>query len=45
MGLSICRSLIESFGGHITLVDRSGPGTAFLVEVPLAAEQGLATPA
>jgi C4-dicarboxylate-specific signal transduction histidine kinase len=45
MGLSICLSLIESFGGHITLVDRSGPGTVFQVEVPLAAHQSLSTSA
>ena len=37
MGLSICRSLIESLNGHITLLDRAEPGAAFLVELPLAA--------
>jgi signal transduction histidine kinase len=45
MGLLICRSLIESLGGHITLLDGSEPGTVFQVEVPLAAEQSLATSA
>jgi two-component system, LuxR family, sensor kinase FixL len=36
MGLSISRSLIESLGGRITLEDRSAPGAAFRVELPLA---------
>jgi signal transduction histidine kinase len=44
MGLSICRSLIESLGGRITLLDRSEPGTAFQVELPLA-QQPLFAPA
>lgn len=38
IGLSICRSLVESLDGHIRLEDRVGPGTIFLVELPLAAE-------
>ena len=45
LGLSICRSLIESFGGHITLLDRSGPGTSFQVDLPHAERQILATTA
>jgi C4-dicarboxylate-specific signal transduction histidine kinase len=45
MGLLICRSLIESLGGHITLLDGPQPGTVFQVEVPLAADQSLATSA
>lgn len=38
MGLSISRSLVESLGGRITLEDRSGPGAAFRVSLPLAAK-------
>jgi signal transduction histidine kinase len=45
MGLSICRSLIKSLGGRITLVDRSEPGTVFQVQLPLAAQQSLVTSA
>ena len=45
MGLSICRSLIKSFGGRITLLDRSGPGTSFQVDLPLAERQSLVTSA
>ena len=36
MGLSICRSLIESLDGRICLLDRTEPGAAFEVELPLA---------
>ena len=37
MGLSICRSIVQSLGGRIGLEDRSGPGAVFQVELPLAA--------
>ncbi len=37
MGLSICRSIVQSLGGRISLEDRSGPGAVFLVELPLTA--------
>lgn len=37
IGLSICRTLVESLHGRIRL-DRPGPGTAFAVELPLAVE-------
>ncbi len=33
LGLSICRSLIESLDGRITLVERQEPGAAFKVEL------------
>lgn len=36
LGLSICRSLIESLDGRITLEDRQEPGAAFKVELPVA---------
>ena len=35
LGLSICRSVIESLGGRITLTEREKPGTLFEVELPL----------
>ena len=36
LGLSICRSLVESLGGRIALVHHSGPGALFQVDLPLA---------
>ena len=39
LGLSICRSLIESLDGRITLEDRQEPGAAFKVELPVAHQQ------
>lgn len=41
IGLSICRALVESLEGHISLEHRSGPGSAFRVELPLATPQAL----
>ena len=41
LGLSISRSLVESLEGHITLEARSGPGSVFRVELPLARRQAL----
>jgi PAS domain S-box-containing protein len=35
LGLSICRSLAESVGGKVELVDRSAPGALFRVDLPL----------
>lgn len=35
MGLSICRSLIESLDGCIKLLDRDAPGAVFQVDLPL----------
>ncbi|MEK8022607.1 MAG: ATP-binding protein [Candidatus Hydrogenedentota bacterium] len=37
MGLSICRSIIESFSGTIELGDKRERGTAFLIRLPVAA--------
>jgi PAS domain S-box-containing protein len=39
LGLSICRSLIESLDGRIWLVDRPEPGAAFKVELPAVDQQ------
>jgi C4-dicarboxylate-specific signal transduction histidine kinase len=39
IGLSICRALIESIDGRISLENRSGPGAAFRVELPLATHE------
>jgi C4-dicarboxylate-specific signal transduction histidine kinase len=38
LGLSICRSLIESLDGRITLVECPAPGAAFKVELPVIPE-------
>jgi PAS domain S-box-containing protein len=39
LGLSICRSLIESLDGRITLVEHSEPGATFKVELPVVPEK------
>jgi PAS domain S-box-containing protein len=39
LGLSICRSLIESLDGRISLIERTGPGAAFHVELPVVPGQ------
>lgn len=44
MGLSICRTLIETLNGRITLLDRDEPGTAFQVDLPLVVEAYLQNP-
>jgi PAS domain S-box-containing protein len=41
LGLSICKTLIESLNGGISLLDRSEPGAAFKVELPVADESGI----
>jgi C4-dicarboxylate-specific signal transduction histidine kinase len=41
IGLSICRSLIESLEGRIILEDRFRPGSTFRMELPLAAQEDL----
>jgi PAS domain S-box-containing protein len=38
LGLSICRSLIESLDGRIMLVEGTEPGAAFKVELPVTPE-------
>jgi two-component system, LuxR family, sensor kinase FixL len=37
IGLSICRSLAEFLHGRVRLENRTRPGSAFVVEIPLAA--------
>lgn len=41
IGLAICRSLVDSLDGRISLEDRFGPGATFQVEFPLAAQRDL----
>lgn len=43
MGLSICRSLIESLDGQIVLLDRDEPGAAFEVTLPLISNDDFET--
>jgi signal transduction histidine kinase len=40
LGLSICRSVIESLGGRITLIEKEQPGTLFEVQLPLISLDG-----
>ena len=41
MGLSICRSILDSLGGRISFYDRPDGGTVFSVELPLATTSDL----
>ena len=36
LGLSICKSIVQSFGGTITVASQLGVGTTFKVQLPLA---------
>lgn len=36
LGLAICHSIVESFGGRISVASKPGEGTAFYVELPAA---------
>jgi len=38
IGLSICRTLVEFLHGKIRLENKTGPGTTFVVELPLVVE-------
>lgn len=37
LGLNICRSIVEHFGGRIAYEDRAGGGSTFYFEIPLMA--------
>ena len=39
LGLSICRTIVEAYGGHISARSVLGQGTAFDVVLPLALEE------
>lgn len=41
LGLSISKAIAESHGGTIRVVHRNGPGTTFVVELPLAVREGV----
>jgi signal transduction histidine kinase len=38
MGLSICRSIVESHGGKITMSSELGQGATFIVYLPMKEE-------
>jgi C4-dicarboxylate-specific signal transduction histidine kinase len=42
LGLSICRSVIESLGGRITVVEKEQPGSLFEVQLPLTSPESAA---
>lgn len=44
LGLAISRTIIESHGGAIWVVDNAGGGSRFIVFLPLVAKEGLAKP-
>ena len=37
MGLSICKAIVESHGGKITVESKPGEGATFIVSLPLYA--------
>ena len=39
LGLAICQAIAEGHHGSIRLADHEGPGTVFVVELPLAARE------
>ena len=41
LGLYICRALVERMGGRISLQSEEGEGSAFTVELPLAADENM----
>jgi signal transduction histidine kinase len=45
MGLAICRSIVDSYGGRIWVEANSGRGVTFLFTLPLATEAETATEA
>ena len=45
LGLSICKSLVEHFGGQISVTSRLGEGTAFTLRLRMPAEPQDAPPA
>jgi two-component system, LuxR family, sensor histidine kinase DctS len=44
MGLNICRSIIEFHQGRLSLNDRSGGGTEFIISLPLQLEASSTEP-
>lgn len=39
MGLAICRSIVETHGGHLGITPSPGPGTTFFFTLPLGSNQ------
>jgi len=40
LGLSLCRTMVEAHGGHLTLEKHDSTGCDFLIRLPKTAKRG-----